>query len=108
MKIHKGDTIKIMVGKDAGKTGKVLRVYVDVNKVLLENLNLVKKHRRPRKQGEKGEIISVARPVSAANVMLVCKNCGKPVRAGYKIEKTVPAKARAVKTRICKKCQNQI
>jgi len=101
MKIHKGDTVKIMVGKDAGKTGKVLRVYINTNKVLLENLNLVKKHRRPRKQGEKGEIISVPRPLSAANVMLTCKNCGKPVRAGFKAEKDK-------KIRVCKKCQNQI
>lgn len=101
MKIHKGDTVKIMVGKDAGKTGKVMRVFNDVNRVLLENLNLVKKHRRPRKQGEKGEIISVPRPLNASNVMLTCKNCGKPVRIGHKMEGDK-------KIRICKKCQNQI
>lgn len=109
MKIHKGDTVKIMIGKDAGKTGKVLRVYVDTNKVLLENLNLVKKHRRPRKQGEKGEIISVPRPLNAANVMLACKNCNKPTRAGYKIEGDPSTGSGQVKKiRVCKKCKNQI
>ena len=101
MKIHKGDTVRIMVGKDAGKTGKVVKIYSDKNKVLLENLNLVKKHRRPRKQGEKGEIITVPRPLSVANVMLWCSSCSKTVRAGFKLEGQV-------KIRICKKCRNKI
>ena len=101
MKIKKGDTVKIIVGKDAGKTGKIVRIYPDKNRVLLENLNLFKKHRRPRKQGEKGEIVSVPRPLSISNVMLVCSTCKKPVRVGFKFEGEY-------KIRICKKCQNKI
>lgn len=101
MKIRKGDTVRIMVGKDAGKSGKILHVYSTINKVLVEGLNLFKKHRRPRKQGEKGEIVSVARPLRVANVSLVCSNCNKPVRVGYKIEGLK-------KIRTCKKCQNKI
>ena len=97
MKIHKGDTVKIMAGKDRGKTGKVLRVDPIVGKVTIENLNLAKKHRRPRKQGEKGEIVSVARPIDASNLMIVCSNCGKTTRVGYREN-----------SRYCKKCQAAI
>lgn len=98
MRIHKGDTVQIMTGKDVGKSGKIIRVYPEDNKVLLENLNLYKKHRRPRRQGEKGETITVARPLAAANVMLVCKNCQRPVRVGYRFEGDR-------KVRYCKRCK---
>ena len=84
MKIHKGDTVKIMVGEDSGKTGKVLKVYPEQNKILVEGLHLFKKHKKPRRQGEKGEIVTVSRPVSAANVLLVCQSCKKPARVTKK------------------------
>lgn len=98
MKIKKGDTIKIISGKDKGKTGKIMQVNGAVGTVLLEGLNLFKKHRRPKKQGEKGEIVTVPRPLSASKVMLVCSSCGKSTRAGYRFEGET-------KVRFCKKCQ---
>ena len=68
MKIKKGDNVKIITGKDKGKSGKVTRVLVSDNKVIVEGLNMSKKHQRPRKSGEKGSVISVAMPIHASNV----------------------------------------
>ncbi|PIR44137.1 50S ribosomal protein L24 [Candidatus Wolfebacteria bacterium CG10_big_fil_rev_8_21_14_0_10_31_9] len=98
MKIKKGDTVKIISGKDKGKTGKVLNVSAPKNKTTVEGLNIFKKHVKPKKQGEKGQIISVSRPTDISNVMVVCSACGKPARIGYHIE----AKN---KSRYCKNCK---
>ncbi|MEK7162834.1 MAG: 50S ribosomal protein L24 [Patescibacteria group bacterium] len=97
MKIKKNDTIKIIAGKDRGKSGKVLKVFLEKNKILIEGLNLYKKHVRPKKQGEKGQLVSVPRPINISNVMLICSSCGKTSRISYRfdVEK---------KIRICKKC----
>ena len=97
MKIKKGDNIKIMVGKDKGKAGKVLKVLPKKDKVLIDGLNLFKKHVRPKNQGEKGQIVSVPRPINTSNIMIVCSGCNRPVRVGYKIEGDS-------KVRYCKKC----
>lgn len=98
MKIKKGDNVKIIVGKDKNKTGKVLKVLPDKNKLLLEGLNLYKKHVRPKTQEEKGQTVSVPRPIDASNVMLVCSSCDKAVRVGYRTED-------GNKIRFCKKCR---
>lgn len=98
MKIHKGDKVQIMVGKDSGKQGVILKLDVKAGKVLIQGLNLFKKHRRPKTQNEKGEVVSVPRPLAIANVMLVCNLCGQLTRAGYKIES-------GNKLRYCKKCK---
>jgi large subunit ribosomal protein L24 len=68
MKIKKGDNVKIITGKDKGKTGKVARVLVAKNKVIVDGLNMTKKHQRARKSGEKGSIISLAMPIHVSNV----------------------------------------
>jgi large subunit ribosomal protein L24 len=68
MKIKKNDTVKIMVGDDKGKTGKVLKVFPKTNKVLVEGLNMVKKHVKPTRGGKKGQTIEIALPMSASNV----------------------------------------
>lgn len=97
MKIKTGDTVKILIGKDRGKTGKVLRVLPKDAKVIVEGLNLVKRHQRPKRQGQKGEILSVPSPVNFSRVMLICRHCKKPARMGIRHEdKKV--------IRICKKC----
>ena len=88
-------------GKDKGKTGKVAKVFADSNKVVVEGLNMVKRSVRARKQGQKGQIISKERMVSAPSVALVCKSCGKPTRIGYKMEGET-------KVRICKKCGAEV
>ena len=85
-------------GKDKGKKAKVIFVLSEQNKVVVEGLNLVKKHTRARKQGQKGQIVSKERAVSVSSVALVCKSCGKQTRVGYRMEG-------ANKFRICKKCK---
>lgn len=101
MYLRKGDSIKIIIGKDNGKTGKILKVLPKENKVLIEGLNVFKKHTRPKRQGEKGEVVDVSRPMHASNVMLVCSSCGKPRRVGVKVEKNK-------RVRYCKKCSSII
>lgn len=101
MRIKKGDNVQIMAGKDKGKKGKVLAVDTAKSRILVEGINVFKKHRRPKKQGEKGEIITMPRYLSVANAMLVCDSCNKPVRVGYKKEE-------GDKVRYCKKCQTKI
>lgn len=100
MKIKKNDTVKIIKGKDNGKSGKVIRVLRKENKVVVEGLNLFKKHLRPRRQNEKGQIVQVPRPINVSNVMLVCPSCKKPTRVGYVFE----GEGRRSKKRLCKKC----
>ena len=68
MKIKKGDNVKVITGKDKGKSGKIVRVLVKENKVIVEGLNMMKKHQRPRKSGEKGSMMNVAMPIHASNV----------------------------------------
>ncbi|KKT57147.1 MAG: 50S ribosomal protein L24 [Parcubacteria group bacterium GW2011_GWC1_45_13] len=101
MKIKKGDMVQIISGKDCGKQGKVLRVFPKSEKILVEGVALRKKHQRPRKQGQKGEVVTLPTPFHTSNAMLFCKNCGKGSRAGYKFSGDV-------KTRICKRCKNEI
>lgn len=101
MKFKKGDTIKIIAGKDKGKTGKIVKIYKAENKILAEGLNIFKKHVRPKKQGEKGEVVQIARPFNASNAMLVCSSCKKATRVGYRISE-------GKKDRYCKKCKGII
>ena len=68
MKIKKGDTVKILTGKDKGKSGKIVRVLVSANKVIVEGINMMKRHQRPKKSGEKGSILTMAMPIHASNV----------------------------------------
>ena len=101
MKIKKGDMVQIISGKDCGKQGKVLRVFPKSEKILVEGVALRKKHQRPRKQGQKGEVVTLPTPFHTSNAMLFCKNCGKGARAGSQI-------VEGRKIRICKKCKNEI
>ena len=71
MKIKKGDNVKIITGKDKGKSGKVVRALVKENKVVVDGLNMMKKHQRPRKSGEKGTMVNVAMPINVSNVKKV-------------------------------------
>jgi large subunit ribosomal protein L24 len=71
MKIKKGDNVKIITGKDKEKSGKIVRVLVKENKVIVEGLNMMKKHQRPRKSGEKGSMVNLAMPIHASNVKKV-------------------------------------
>ena len=101
MKIKKGDKVQVMKGKDRGKTGIVSRVDVAIGRVAIEGINLGTKHLRPKKEGEKGQKVSVVRPIAVANVRLICPSCGKPSRVGYRAEGDR-------KFRICKACSATI
>jgi len=101
MKIKSGDTVLVISGKWRGKTGKVLRAFPKEHKVLVEGVNLVKKHQRPRRAREKGQIIEIPKPISVSKVKLICPSCKKATRVGYKIEN-------GEKFRICKKCGAKI
>ena len=101
MKVKKGDTILIISGKDKGKTGKIIKALPKEGKILIEGLNLRKKHVRPKKQGEKGQIVQVPSAINVSNIKIICPKCGKAVRIGYSIDK-------GVKKRICKKCKQEI
>lgn len=97
--IKKGDTIQVMSGRDSSKTGKVLMIFDKKNRVLVEGLNMVKRHRRPRKQNEKGEIVSIPQPMHRSNVLLYCSHCKRGTRMRAKI-------INDKKIRICAKCDN--
>jgi len=101
MKIRTGDTVLIISGKDRKKTGKVSEVFPKNNKIIVEGLNIVKKHTRPRREGEKGQVVQVSRPLDVSNVKLICSKCKKPARIGMRIIKDK-------KYRICKKCGQEI
>ncbi|MDP3244425.1 MAG: 50S ribosomal protein L24 [bacterium] len=102
MKIKKGDKVKLLRGKDAGKTGNVLEVSPQKEKVLVEGVNLGWRHIRPKKGGEKGQRIQkpVAMPVCA--VALLCPKCGQACRVGHKILENNK------KVRVCQKCKEII
>src|SRR6185437_5409947 len=98
MKLKKGDNVKIMSGKDRGKTGVILMASPTEDRVMVENLNLFKKRSKPRRQGEKGQMVEVARPMPTSKVMLICPNCKTPTRIGGRVEGNR-------KVRYCKKCK---
>lgn len=101
MKIRKNDTVLVISGKDKGKKGKVTKTLSREHKVIVEGINIKKKHLRARKSGEKGQIIEITLPFDISNVKLICPKCKKPVRVGYKVtEKN--------KFRVCKKCGQEI
>ncbi|MFH1295539.1 MAG: 50S ribosomal protein L24 [bacterium] len=97
MKIKKNDKVKVLVGKDRGKQGKVLLVLKDDRKVVVEGINLVSRHVKPGKLSKEGGIVKIEKPISVSNVMFICERCGKPSRIGAAI---VGDK----KYRVCKKC----
>lgn len=104
MKLKKDDQIKILAGKDKGKTGKVLQLLTSANKLVVDGLNLKYKHIRPKKAGEKGQRIMFPAPMNASNVMLICPKCNKTIRISYKVSTAKTETSREKKQRICRKC----
>lgn len=102
MKLKRGDIVEIISGKDRGKRGKVLTALPKSEKIIVEGVALRKKHQRPRKAGQKGEVINFPSPIHASNVLVLCARCGRGVRTGLKILED------GRKVRICKKCKNEI
>ena len=115
MKVRKGDLVHMIKGKDRGKQGRVIDARPSDRRVIVENLNLVKRHTKPRpirdssrmggQQIAPGGVVEKPAPLDVSNVMVVCPVCGKPSRVGT-IEKTV--KDRKVRVRVCKRCGEEI
>jgi large subunit ribosomal protein L24 len=98
MNIKTNDTVVVLTGKDKGKQGKVISADPKSLKVIVEGVNVAKKHQKPMRQGEEGGIIRKETPIYASKVMLVCPKCGKATRVGHSVG------ADGKKTRACKKC----
>lgn len=101
MKIRKGDKIKVIAGKDKGRDGVIDRVYSKSNRVLIQKVNIYKKHIKKSDKMPQGGIVEVPRAIDVSKIMLVCPKCGKLTRIGYKVEKNK-------KIRVCRKCESKI
>lgn len=101
LKIKKGDLVRITVGRDSGREGKVEKVEAKAQTLLLPGLNQYKKHKKPQGEGRPGEIVTLSRPVKVANVALICPKCKQPTRVGYTFEG-------GKKVRVCRKCEEKI
>jgi large subunit ribosomal protein L24 len=109
--VRKDDQVQVIAGKEKGKTAKVLRVYSKTGRVVLEKLNMVKRHVKPSAQNPQGGILEKELPIHISNVLLMCTKCGKGTRHGVKVgapatksAKTKAAKAVQKKIRVCKRC----
>ena len=98
MKIQKRDTVKVLTGKDAGRQGNVLRVMPEEQKIVVDGINIYKRHMKGDGQKKKSAIIEITKPLNISNVMLVCPSCGKIARVGFEMKGEK-------KVRICKKCK---
>lgn len=100
-KLRKGDEVKVVSGKDKGKTGKIEKVFSKLEKVLVHGVNQYKRHRKGRTQKEKSEIVTITKPLPIPNVALICPKCKEITRIGYSV-------IRDEKKRICRKCKEVI
>ncbi|QQS61569.1 MAG: 50S ribosomal protein L24 [Candidatus Moraniibacteriota bacterium] len=98
MKIKKGDKIRVLTGKERNKDGVVVSVQPTKGRLIVEGINLTKRHRKPQRKGEKGQIVEVNAPINVSNVALLCPKCAKATRVGYVVNDS------AKKERKCKKC----
>jgi len=102
MKIRKGDRVQVLAGKDRGKTGTVTFAYPAKDKVVVDGLNVAKKHQKPKGGTMQGGIIDKEMPMAVSNVAIICPSCGKPTRIGYRFEPD------GSKVRICRKCEGDL
>jgi large subunit ribosomal protein L24 len=101
--IKKEDNVKVLSGRDKGKTGRVLQVNRETGKVLVEHVMMIKRHTRPNPAKQiKGGIAERESPINASNVMVVCPGCNKPTRIGHQVETVAGGKTR--RSRVCRKC----
>ena len=101
VRIKKGDNVRIMAGKDSGKSGIVESVSAATGRVMVKGLNMYKKHVKPSRKYPTGGIIDINKSIDVSNVMLICPNCGKMTRVAYDFENQS-------KIRICKKCSKSV
>ena len=98
MKIKKGDRVRVLTGKDRGKEGEVMRAIPEKGKVIVDGVNVAKRHQRATRATTQGGIIDKDMPIPVANVAVVCSSCGKATRVGYRFEPN------GTKVRVCRKC----
>jgi len=102
IRIKKDDKVKVLTGKDKGKIGKVLKVVKKTNRIVVENINMVKVHQRPSQANPPGGIVEKSMPMDVSNLMLMCNSCVTPTRIGIKQLED------GKRVRVCKKCNQQI
>jgi large subunit ribosomal protein L24 len=108
MKLRKGDRVRVLTGKDRGKEGEIMRAIPQAGKVIVEGVNVAKKHQRATKATMQGGIIDKDMPLPVGNVAIVCPTCG-PTKIGYRFENTVDGQGvRATKHRVCRKCGGEL
>ena len=104
MKIHKNDSVIIISGNSRGKTGKVLKVFPDREGVIVEGVNIIKRHTRASQKSPQGGIVQKEAPIRVSNVMLLCPKCSKPTRVGHKpVVDTTTGKHKMM--RVCRQCE---
>ena len=101
MKLKKSDNVKILAGKDSGKTGVIERVFPAENKIVVKGIAMAKKHVKPSRKNTQGGIIDINLKIDASNAIIVCPNCSQPTKIAYEIKDKN-------KIRICKKCKQSI
>ena len=101
MKLKKGDTVIVAIGKDKGKKGKIEKVFPKEGSIMVSGINIVKRHMKKRDEKNPGGIIEIPKALNVSKVALMCPACGKPTRVGYVVSK-------GEKTRICRKSKRNI
>ena len=101
MKLKKGDTVVVTIGRDRGKKGKVEKVFPKAQALLVSGVNTFKRHMKKRDEKNPGGIIDIHRPLGASKVSIICPSCGKPTRVGYVVTKNE-------KVRVCRKCGKKL
>ncbi len=101
-KIRRDDTVQVIKGDDKGKKGKVLAIFPEKKRALVEGINFAKKHKRKTREDQQGGIVSIEAPISISNLMFLCKNCSHPAKVGFVTLKD------GTKSRVCKSCKEPI
>jgi large subunit ribosomal protein L24 len=101
MRLREGDKVKVISGKDAGKESRISKVFPKKDQVIVEGVNTAKRHTRPRGQTMQGGIVDKDMPIHVSNVMIMCEDCGRPVRIGYRVDEHG-------KYRVCPKCGSDL
>ncbi len=101
MHVRKDDTVLILSGNDRGKQGRVLKVFPDKNRIIIEGVSFIKRHTKPSTKNQSGGIIEKEAPIHASSVMVICSKCGEPTRVN---RKKITEEGRARFTRCCVKC----
>ena len=108
MHVKTGDEVLVITGKDKGKRGKIREALPADNRVVVEGLNIIKRHTKARGPGKPGGIIEKEAPIQASNVMLICPQCGRASRTGHRFLEETDHKGRARKVRVCKACDENV